>query len=818
MADRTVGGLYLSLGLDISELEAGFAVADRTMNQALARFNSEAAQIKIKTNIDTLKAEDDLGKLKAQFRGLGEEIDVLRKKELLLQRDFEATNKALGADNALTRKAGTNLLKQQQAIALLESRQRDIGKTIDTVSSPWFQAAEAINAAKGGVKGLTAYLAKVAPALAGLTTAVGAGGAIALITKDAADAAAAIGDLGDKFGMTKEQAAQLMGTTKAAGVDTEGFVSWLTRLDKTVTSAGEAGNETTRTLSRFGVSLTDGTGKLLTYNQQLARLAEGYKNAQAVGKTEEFLSGLGRGAAQFADLLNKYDSEYAQRGRERYSKPLLDAVEPSQVLTDKLNKIDEQLISLREAFGAVFIPVAAEMVPEVVKKLQDLRFWIDENSEALEKMAKVGAAGAGGALNGLTLPFTAGFSAIPDAYHRLFDSAEEAAARRAKEAEREARRAAEASATPTREQRAAEQQAREAEAAAAAERKAEEENARAIEDIWRKATASKLENDLAAIDSRMKKELEAANLTEEARARIYARYGAEREATLYKANQEMERMNRDLSDSIAKQTQGELENALRGIDRQAEAMRKKYTDLFGGLSEETNALIQQNANLQKQQAVQSRADKALTSEKKYWDIFQQAMNGGMLTERHRSGLKFYTMTGNMTQEERLKAAEDAIRKQMMRERGITSADVKTSDLTAFDEIMKRLQGGGLANVIDDAGLMSEKVSTAVSQSLEGASAQMAEGMNSRLAPALESLSSSSNTYQSAALNEYQSIRQSIEELAAKIAENKEPPTITVQIESAVTEDSAAMTHLADTVADRISEVITQYVGSTSNTY
>ena len=45
MADRTVGGLYLSLGLDISELEHGFALADRTVNQAVKRFDSEATQI-----------------------------------------------------------------------------------------------------------------------------------------------------------------------------------------------------------------------------------------------------------------------------------------------------------------------------------------------------------------------------------------------------------------------------------------------------------------------------------------------------------------------------------------------------------------------------------------------------------------------------------------------------------------------------------------------------------------------------------------------------------------------------------------------------
>ena len=816
MADKTVGGLYLSLGLDISELEAGFAVADRTMNQALARFNSDAAQIKLKADIDTANATSAVEKLNIQYKALGDQIEIARKKELLLMRDMEASRNSLGADNPLTRKAETALLKQQRATALLAQKQRELKGVIDTSAGSMFRFSDALQASQGGISGLASYIGSFGGAAASVTAIVAAGVGLASITKEAADTAAAIGDLGDKFGMAKEEAAQLMGTTKAAGVDTEGFVSWLTRLDKTITSAGASGNETTRTLARFGVSLTDDTGKLVSYNEQLRRVAEGYKNAQAVGQTEEFLSGLGRGATQFADMFNKMD-EYSRRGGTMYGQSILDAVEPAQELTDRLAEMDEQLDSLRQAFGAAFVPVAAEMIPPIVEKLQELKNWLNQNSEAVSGFASASASGLGALFDQMmiipsTLADVLG-GEIPDAYHRLFDSAEEAAARKGggggswtlnPEVEKA--------------QRAAAQQEREAQAAAQAEEKAARDTAQQIEDFWRKATASKLENDLAAIDQRMKKELDAANLTAEARARIEQRYNAEREATLYKANAEMEKMNRDLSDSIAKQTQGELENALQGIDRQAQATLDKYKNLFGTVSDETKTLVEQNANLQRQQAIQSRADKALTSEKKYWNLFQDAMNGGMLTERFRSGMKMYTMTGNMTQEERLKAAEEAIRKQMLKDRGITSADVKTSDLSAFDEIMKRLQGGGVANVIDDAGLMSEKVSTAVSQSLEGASAQMAEGMNSRLAPALESMASGANTYQSAALNEYQSIRQSIEELAAKIAENKEPPTISVQIESAVTEDSAAMTHLADTVADRISEVITQYVGNTANSY
>ncbi|MBQ8699886.1 MAG: hypothetical protein IJ521_12980, partial [Schwartzia sp.] len=626
---------------------------------------------------------------------------------------------------------------------------------IDTSAGSMFRFSDALQASQGGISGLASYIGSFGGAAASVTAIVAAGVGLASITKEAADTAAAIGDLGDKFGMAKEEAAQLMGTTKAAGVDTEGFVSWLTRLDKTITSAGASGNETTRTLARFGVSLTDDTGKLVTYNEQLRRVAEGYRNAQAVWQTEEFLSGLGRGATQFADMFNKMD-EYSRRGGTMYGQSILDAVEPAQELTDRLAEMDEQLDSLRQAFGAAFVPVAAEMIPPIVEKLQELKNWLNQNSEAVSGFASASASGLGALFDQMmiipsTLADVLG-GGIPDAYHRLFDSAEEAAARKGggggswtlnPEVEKA--------------QRAAAQQEREAQAAAQAEEKAARDTAQQIEDIWRKATASKLENDLAAIDQRMKKELDAANLTAEARARIEQRYNAEKEATLYKANAEMEKMNRDLSDSIAKQTQGELENALQGIDRQAQATREKYKNLFGTISEETNALIQQNANLQRQQAIQNRADKALTSEKKYWDIFQNAMNGGMLTERHRSGLKMYTMTGNMSDEERLKVAEDAMRKAMLKDKGIDNPNVKTSDLMAFDEIMKRLQGGGLANIQDDAGIMGEKVSEAVSQSLEGASAQMAEGMNSRLAPALESMASGANTYQSAALNEYQSI-------------------------------------------------------------
>lgn len=804
---KTVGSLYLSLGLDISELEQGFALADRTVSQAISRFNSEAKQVRLQADIDTANAETGLDKLRVQFDSLGKQIDIARQKELLLMRDLEATRKSFGSDNALTSKAQTALLSQQKQTALLMARQRELKAALESSSSAMARFGDAAMAARGGVMGLTNYISMLAPELAAVSVALTAGLGLAAITKDAAEAAASIGDLGDQLGIGTEAAAKLQGTLKAAGVETEGFVGFITKLDKSVKTAGESGNEVTRTLARFGVSLTDDTGKLVDYNEQLRRLSEAYKNAKASGNVEDFFAGIGARGAAYRDLLNKFE-EYSRRGGDMYGAGIKGAASDAMNVTDALSEVGEKLETLKQAFGAAFIPIVSEALQPVIESLKTIKDLMDENTTAVSAFAR--AVYEMSTFN----PITAGFKGrnyLTEMFGGGDNTADIDKAAKTAAARREA------------EGRVAEQAQRDAKAAADAELKAQRENAEAIAAIWRKATGSKLENDLAAIDARMKKELEAANLTEQAKARIQERYAAERQVAILKASQEVERMDRELSDSIAKQTKGELENALRDIDRQAEATRKKYLDLYGSVSEKTDELIQRNAELQRQNAVQSRADKAITSEKKYWDLFQQAMNGGMVSETFRNGLKMYTMTGDMSQQDRLKVAEDAIRKLMLKERGIESANVKTSDLQAFDALMKRVQGGGLANVIDDAGIMGEKVATAVSTSLQGVTEQMAAGMNAGLAPALDRLTAQDGQYQSAALSQYESIRQAVDNLAARMDKREAAaPVITVQIESAVTEDSASMTRLADTVADRINEVLVRYIGdggsSGRNTY
>ena len=166
MADRTVGGLYLSLGLDISELEHGFALADRTVNQAVKRFDSEATQIKLKADIDMANADSAIDKLTIRYKSLGEQIELARKKELLLKRDMEAAAKNFGADNAVTTRATTALLKQQKTVALLAAEQRKLKTAMDASASSVFNFGNALSAAQGGMGGLMASLGSAGPAAA----------------------------------------------------------------------------------------------------------------------------------------------------------------------------------------------------------------------------------------------------------------------------------------------------------------------------------------------------------------------------------------------------------------------------------------------------------------------------------------------------------------------------------------------------------------------------------------------------------------------------------------------------------------------------
>ena len=150
----------------------------------------------------------------------------------------------------------------------LKDAKTAINNTFDT--SPISAMTEAINGTTSSMGGLVAMASKYAAVIAG-------GFGLVSLIDGAAKAGTATENLTRKLGMTVQEVGLLKKTLQLTGGDIETASKAIMRLDKTFSTAGEAGDNMRAILSAVGVTLTDQEGKLLPINEQLKNLSEGYK-------------------------------------------------------------------------------------------------------------------------------------------------------------------------------------------------------------------------------------------------------------------------------------------------------------------------------------------------------------------------------------------------------------------------------------------------------------------------------------------------------------------------------------------------------------
>ena len=91
MAQDT-GGLFLSLGLDVADLETGFIAAEKTVKENISRINSENNKIKLQMETDLSRLEgvgSELDKIRVKYEAINKQLDLQRQKELLLNATYQ---------------------------------------------------------------------------------------------------------------------------------------------------------------------------------------------------------------------------------------------------------------------------------------------------------------------------------------------------------------------------------------------------------------------------------------------------------------------------------------------------------------------------------------------------------------------------------------------------------------------------------------------------------------------------------------------------------------------------------------------------------
>ena len=381
--------LYISLGLNIDDLKLGFDTAGKTVSQAITRLNSENKKIQLKTDVDLSKLEgvgNELDKIRLKHEAINRQLEIQRQKEAILQAQLQRSINDHGLDHGLTQRAQMNLLYQQKTVANLEAQLRSLGTAFNqtTPKSNGFFSSLVTGAgrAKTGIGELTGSYTLLSTKMAAFMAVASTGAGLFSMTTAAMNAGQATYRLTQRLHMSAAEAGELKRVFSLAGADLNSITPFIARLDKQLMTAGENGNNTTKALEKFGISLVEDNGHLLAINEQLARLAKGYENAVAAGEEEAFTAEvLGAKGAALIPVLQDYN-DLLEISKSIKTTGLLNPQEAHETWLE-WQKMTMEMGQLKMAMGAALLPITRDLMPDVVKMFQGMVQFIKDNKEAI---------------------------------------------------------------------------------------------------------------------------------------------------------------------------------------------------------------------------------------------------------------------------------------------------------------------------------------------------------------------------------------------------------------------------------------------------
>lgn len=386
----TIDKLYVSIGLDADDLKVGFEKTDKTVNQELAKLNAESKKIRLKADVDLTKlsnAGTELDRLKVKAKALQDELALALKKQNITQQIEDAFKNKYGANHVLTNKASMNNLYSAKNIAELENKLRNVNNEISKISPKSTAAFSKMHMgamkAKTSVNSLTNNFNILNAKYASFLAVVGTGAGLFSLTESAMKAGESIYRLQNRLHTTTAEASALNKVFSLSGVDANLLPSFLVRLDKSYMATGKSGEEARQKLEAFGVSLTDENGNLLSTTEQLEQLALGFENAKKNGDEEAFsMEVLGARGQALIPVLDQF-AEKLNMAKNTKSTGLLDPKQAHEAYLE-YQQLQMELGQLKSAVGASLLPLAKEVLPDVIKSTGDFVDVIKNNKDGIK--------------------------------------------------------------------------------------------------------------------------------------------------------------------------------------------------------------------------------------------------------------------------------------------------------------------------------------------------------------------------------------------------------------------------------------------------
>ncbi|MSV24228.1 hypothetical protein FYJ78_03305 [Selenomonas sp. WCA-380-WT-3B 3/] len=388
MAKGEKADFSLTIGLNLDDLFRGMDEANATISQAISRINSENKQVKLKADISELKAGDDALKKQAiEMQSLTRQIELQTAKLRLLGQARDSAYTRTGANSSLYRAADTRYLQQEKYVARLNAELRKMqaaSAAASAASSGLFsKISTGASVAKKGVSDVSGAYGMLSAKMAGIMAIGMTGAGLFNITQGAMDAGENLYKLSTRLHLTTSEAAQLSKVFMLSGTDINAIIPFFARLDKQIMTGGESSAKMALSMTEFGFSLKDTSGKLLPLNQQLSQLAIGYENASKAGKQQEFVTQiLGARGAALIPLLEDYRANMEAASRIQAT-GMLDPKQAHELNQEwKIMRGEGKQLSM--AFGAAMMPIAKELMPQVTSGMQSMIQNIRSNKDDIK--------------------------------------------------------------------------------------------------------------------------------------------------------------------------------------------------------------------------------------------------------------------------------------------------------------------------------------------------------------------------------------------------------------------------------------------------
>lgn len=422
MANKN-NGLWLSLGIDISEFEAAFSAADKVSRKQRAAIEQNLKKISdsyaIQANKAKLAGDGDKARALA-VEALTAKVKLLTEAEANYAKMLERAKAGGNAREiaAATREYNRAILDRQRAELALQGNKFSASNVFGGIRG----AADRL-----GLGGLvqqfdagTAAAASFGVSAGALATGIGVAAAAAYgatkaftVLSDSMESAQktelALYNIMRRTGLSGTDADSLADTFAMGGVEANEGITTLQRLNKQILAAGANGNETTKALQKWGVALTDNNGKLKPYLQQLEELSKGYQRAAKSGEQLEYLTEtLGTRGASLSKLLADFNVLRAELDKlgshvgveeatiqaganDIVDKLLQNSLShttelPGRAMLDVLGEMKSAALDVSQAFRQwfetpemqTFFKETAQDIKEVIRELRDLALVVPE--------------------------------------------------------------------------------------------------------------------------------------------------------------------------------------------------------------------------------------------------------------------------------------------------------------------------------------------------------------------------------------------------------------------------------------------------------